>query len=252
MLSTTLPLSALIFLAATIYTSVGHAGASGYIAAMALFGVAPAVMKPTALCLNILVAAFSTWRLYTAGWVNARALWPFLIGSVPLAFAGGAIQLPGSLYKLVVGLVLLFAAVRLMVDPRKTATTANAPEPAPPLIAAIAIGAGIGLLAGLTGTGGGIFLSPVLLFAGWAGARQTAGMTAPFILINSIAGLAGNYLSLSAVSVEIPIYAAAALAGAVLGTQMAIHWFSPATLQRVLAAGLVVAAGKLILTSFSS
>ncbi len=252
MLSTTLPLSALIFLAATIYTSVGHAGASGYIAAMALFGVAPAVMKPTALCLNILVAAFATWRLYTAGWVNARALWPFLIGSVPLAFAGGAIQLPGSLYKVVVGLVLLFAAVRLMVDPRKTTTTANAPEPGPPLMAAIAIGAGIGLLAGLTGTGGGIFLSPVLLFAGWAGARQSAGMTAPFILINSIAGLAGNYLSLSAVSVEIPIYAAAALAGAVIGTQMAIHWFSPATLQRVLAVGLVVAAGKLILTSFSS
>ena len=167
-----------------------------------------------------------------------------------MIISGVAIQLPGSLYKVVVGLVLLFAAFRLMVDPRKTTTTANAP--APPLIAAIAIGAGIGLLAGLTGTGGGIFLSPILLFAGWAGARQSAGMTTPFILINSVAGLAGNYLSLSAVSVEIPIYAAAALAGAVLGTQMAIYWFSPATLQRVLAAGLVVAAGKLILTSFDS
>ena len=165
-----------------------------------------------------------------------------------MAFAGGAIQLPGSLYKLVVGLVLLFAALRLLIDPRQATTTANQPAPVPPLIKAMVIGAFIGLLAGLTGTGGGIFLSPILLFAGWAGARQSAGITAPFILINSIAGLAGNYLSLSAVSLEIPIFAVAALAGALIGTQMAIHWFSPTTLQRVLAAALIVAAGKLILT----
>lgn len=248
MLSTTLPLSALIFLAATIYTAVGHAGASGYIAAMALFGVAPAVMKPTALCLNILVATFGTWRLHKAGWVAGQALLPFLIGSVPLAFLGGAIQLPGTLYRVVVGLVLLFAAFRLLVDPREKTLTPDGAAPRPPFLWAVPIGAVIGLLSGLTGTGGGIFLSPVLLFTGWAGARQSAGITSPFILINSIAGLAGNFLSLAAVPVEIPFYAAAALAGALVGTQLAIRWFSPAALQRALAVVLIVAAGKLILT----
>lgn len=248
MLSTTLPLSALIFLAATIYTAVGHAGASGYIAAMALFGVAPAVMKPTALCLNILVATFGTWRLHKAGWVAGQALLPFLIGSVPLAFLGGAIQLPGTLYRVVVGLVLLFAAFRLLVDPREKTLTPDGAAPRPPFLWAVPIGAVIGLVSGLTGTGGGIFLSPVLLFTGWAGARQSAGITSPFILINSIAGLAGNFLSLAAVPVEIPFYAAAALAGALVGTQLAIRWFSPAALQRALAVVLIVAAGKLILT----
>ena len=248
MLSTTLPLSALIFLAATIYTAVGHAGASGYIAAMALFGVAPAVMKPTALCLNILVATFGTWRLHKAGWVAGQALLPFLIGSVPLAFLGGAIQLPGTLDRVVVGLVLLFAAFRLLVDPREKTLTPDGAAPRPPFLWAVPIGAVIGLLSGLTGTGGGIFLSPVLLFTGWAGARQSAGITSPFILINSIAGLAGNFLSLAAVPVEIPFYAAAALAGALVGTQLAIRWFSPAALQRALAVVLIVAAGKLILT----
>ena len=247
MLATTLPLSGLIFLAAVIYTAVGHAGASGYIAAMALFGIAPAVMKPTALCLNILVASFATWRLYRAGWLSWSGLWPFLATSVPLAFIGGAIQLPGSTYKTLVGLVLLFAGLRLLIDPREKTANPDGPAPRPPLFWALGIGAVIGLLSGLTGTGGGIFLSPVLLFMGWAGARQAAGITSPFILLNSMAGLAGNLVSLAVVPVEITAYALAAFAGALLGTQLAIRWLSPAALQRVLAAVLVVAAGKLLL-----
>ncbi|MCX7382677.1 MAG: sulfite exporter TauE/SafE family protein [Alphaproteobacteria bacterium] len=247
MLANTLPLSGLIFLAATIYTSVGHAGASGYIAAMALFGVAPAVMKPTALCLNILVASFATWRLHKAGWITWSALWPFVACSVPLAAIGGAIQLPGAAYKLLVGLVLLFAGLRLLIDPREKTNTPRGPAPRPPLLRALGTGAVIGLLSGLTGTGGGIFLSPVLLFMGWAGARQSAGITSPFILLNSIAGLAGNILSLSVVPVEISAYATAALAGALLGTQLAIHWLSPTALQRLLATVLLIAAVKLML-----
>ena len=156
--------------------------------------------------------------------------------------------MPGTLYRVVVGLVLLFAAFRLLVDPREKTLTPDGAAPRPPFLWAVPIGAVIGLLSGLTGTGGGIFLSPVLLFTGWAGARQSAGITSPFILINSIAGLAGNFLSLAAVPVEIPFYAAAALAGALVGTQLAIRWFSPAALQRALAVVLIVAAGKLILT----
>ncbi len=248
MFATTLPLSGLIFLAATIYTAVGHAGASGYIAAMALFGVTPSVMKPTALCLNVLVAAFATWRLHRAGWITWRALVPFVIGSMPLAVAGGAIQLPGAAYKMLVGLVLLFAGLRLLIDPREKTATPRGPAPSPPMGLAIGTGAAIGLLSGLTGTGGGIFLSPVLLLMGWAGARQSAGITSPFILLNSLAGLAGNFVSLRSVPVEISAYAVAALAGALLGTQLAIRWLSPAALQRVLAGVLVIAAVKLMLT----
>jgi hypothetical protein len=244
----TLLLSALIFLAATIYTAVGHAGASGYIAVMALFGVAPAVMKPTALCLNILVATFGTWRLYNAGWIAWRALWPYLIGSIPLAFVGGAVQLPGTLYKAIVGLVLIFAGTRFLLNQRERTQTPHGPAAAPPLVWAILIGAAIGLLSGLTGTGGGIYLSPVLLFMGWAGARQSAGITSPFILINSIAGLAGNWVSLASLPAELPIYALAALVGALLGMQLAIKWLSPATLQQILGLVLIVAGIKLVLT----
>ena len=243
-----LAIAALIFVAAVIYSSVGHAGASGYIAVMALFGVAPSVMKPTALCLNILVATFGTWRLHTAGWVAWSALWPYLLGSVPLAFVGGAIQLPGTSYRVVVGLVLLIASARLLIDPHERTKTPDGPPPRPSLMVAPIIGAVIGLLSGLTGTGGGIFLSPVLLFMGWAGARQSAGITSPFILVNSIAGLAGNWLSLASVPVELPVYAIAALGGAFLGTQMAIKWFSATLLQRALAVVLIVAGLKLILT----
>jgi len=244
----TYAIAGLIFVAATIYTSVGHAGASGYIAVMALFGVAPGVMKPTALVLNILVASFASWRLYRARWTGWSALWPFLMGSVPFAFVGGAVQLSGSVYKILTGLVLLYAGCRLLINPRERTRTPDGPAPRSPLQWAIPIGAGIGLLSGLTGTGGGIFLSPVLLFAGWAGARQAAGITSPFILVNSIAGLAGNLVSLVRLPVELPMYAVAALAGALLGTQLALRWLSPGALQRVLAVVLIVAALKLILT----
>lgn len=244
----TFPLAALIFLAATIYTAVGHAGASGYIAAMALFGVAPSVMKPTALTLNILVAVLGTWRLYRAGWTGWSGLWPFLVGSIPLAFFGGAVQLPGSFYKVITGLVLLVAGCFLLINPRERTHTPHGPAPRPPLVWAMPIGAGIGFLSGLTGTGGGIFLSPVLLFLGWAGAKQSAGITSPFILINSVAGLLGNLVSVAYLPPELPIYATAALAGAMLGTQLAIRWLSPGALQRVLAVVLLIASFKLMLT----
>lgn len=243
-----LSIAALMFLAALLYSSVGHAGASGYIAIMAMFGVAPAVMKPTALCLNILVAAFGTWRLWRAGLIAPRAVWPYLIGSVPMAFLGGAVQLPASHYKTVVGVVLLIAAARIFVTPRERTANPDGQPEAPPMLWALPIGLVIGFLSGLTGTGGGIFLSPIVLFLGWAGTRQSAGISAPFILANSIAGLAGNWLSLAAVPVELPLYAVGALGGALIGAQMVIKWFSPATLQRVLALVLVIAGLKLTFT----
>lgn len=243
-----LVLCVLIFLAATIYTSVGHAGASGYLAAMALVGVPPVVMKPTALTLNILVATLATFRLHRAGLVNWRALLPLLAGSVPLAFIGGGIELPGQVYRTLIGLVLLAAAVKLLLQPRRAQQIdAKAPERIP-LLPALATGMLVGALSGLTGTGGGIFLTPLLLFFGWAGARQASGLTAPFILMNSAAGLAGNVMSLRSLPAEMPWFMLAAVLGTAVGTQMGIRWFSVIALQRMLSVVVLVAAGKFLLT----
>lgn len=242
-------LIALIFGAAVIYSSVGHAGASGYIAAMALFGVAPASMKATALVLNILVAGFATYRLYRAEMVNFRALLPFILTSVPLAFVGGMVQLPGHWYRSLLAFVLIVAALRLAIKPRepKVAQLGEA-APVPPLVPAAVTGGAIGVLSGLTGTGGGIFLSPILIFSGWAGARQSAGLTAPFILVNSLAGLAGSYRTLGHLPTLVPYLVIPALLGAALGTQIGIRWLAPLLLQRVLAIVLLIAATKFAFT----
>jgi uncharacterized protein len=239
-------LAGLIFAAAAVYTSVGHAGASGYIAAMALFGLAPATMKPTALTLNILVATLATYRWNGAGLVAWRALTPLIVTSIPAAFIGGAIQLPGTWYRILIGAVLLVAALKLFTDPRIAAAGGDTPADVPSLPGMLA-GGSVGLLSGLTGTGGGIFLSPMLLLFGWAGTRQASGITAPFILVNSIAGLAGNLLSLRSLPAELPYFVIAALIGAFVGTNLGIKWTSVTTLQRLLAVVLCVAAIKFML-----
>ena len=149
---------------AVLYSSVGHAGASGYLAAMALASVAPATMRPTALVLKLAVGTIALLRFSKAGYFSWSLLWPFALGSVPLAFVGAALTLPGHWYKVLVGVVLLVSAVRLTWEP---SGPTRIPHPAPSWVA-ILCGAGIGLLSGLTGTGGGIFLSPLLLLTGWA------------------------------------------------------------------------------------
>lgn len=238
-------LSALIFAAAAIYSSVGHAGASGYIAAMALFGLPPAIMRPTALTLNVLVSLLSTWRWHGAGLVSWRALAPLVIASIPAAFIGGLIQLPTQWYKILIGLVLLFAAYKLFFQPRDASAGADRPASVP-WIPGMVAGGLVGLLSGLTGTGGGIFLTPMLLFFGWAGAKASSGVTSPFILANSMAGLAGNLLVLQSLPAELPYFVVAALLGAMLGTQIGIKWASPVMLQRLLAIVLVIAAVKFL------
>ena len=247
-METAVLLTVLIFAAAILYSSVGHAGASGYLAAMALVGVAPDVMKPTALALNILVATIATVRYYRAGYFYWSALWPFAVGSIPLSFVGGAIILPGYLYKPAVGLVLLYAAYRLF-----RSTVQEPPESADkainiPTAPAVASGGVIGLLAGLTGTGGGIFLSPLLLFTGWAGTRPTSGASAAFILVNSVAGLTGNFASVQNLPDAIPVWAVAAAVGALIGTQLGTRHLRSDGIRRALAVVLVVAGLKLILT----
>jgi uncharacterized membrane protein YfcA len=235
-------LAVCMFFAAMLYASVGHAGASAYLALMALFGVAPAVMRPTALFLNILVAGFITHRYLRAGLFRWRKLWPFLIGSVPFAFIGGAIQLPGVYYRWIVGIALLIGGARLLWP---KIVNLNRELHDPPVWAGVLLGIAIGLLSGLTGTGGGIFLSPVILFFGWADIRTTSGIAASFILCNSIAGLLGNVTVVRALPSELPLYAAAvmlgAAAGGVIGTRIDVAW-----IQRALGLVLIIAGTKLI------
>lgn len=235
-------LAACMFLGAVLYTSVGHAGASAYIALMALFGMAPAVMRPTALALNILVASFTSFRYLRAGLFRWRTLWPFLIGAVPFAFVGGAIQLPGAFYKPIVGVVLLLGGARLLW-PRDLTTNLEPRDP--PIWIGVLSGAAIGLLSGLTGTGGGIFLSPLVLFLGWSETRTASGVAAVFILCNSIAGLLGNVAIVKALPPGLPIYAVAVLIGAVIGTAFGIRFAVPMVL-KALGAVLIIAGLKLI------
>ncbi|HJR07055.1 MAG TPA: sulfite exporter TauE/SafE family protein [Pyrinomonadaceae bacterium] len=240
-------LALLILLAATLYSSVGHGGASGYLAAMALFGLAPATMKPTALCLNILVASIATFRFWRAGCFSWPLLWPFAVASVPLAFVGGAITLPTNVYKQIVGVTLLYAAFRLFLFTRAKADSAAATATRnAPLPLAIFFGALIGLLSGLTGVGGGIFLSPLLLLAGWADTRRTAGVSAAFILVNSIAGLLGNFTSVQALPRAIPYFALAAIVGGLVGSEFGSRRLASVTIRRLLAVVLVVAGVKMI------
>jgi len=237
-------LLAFITLAATLYSSVGHGGASGYLAAMALFGLAPVFMKPAALAMNIAVAGLVFYRLWRAGYFDARLFWPFALGSIPLAFVGGALTLPGGVYKILVAVALLVAASRLLwkAQDQEAASTPN-------IFLALACGAGLGFLSGLTGVGGGIFLSPLLLLLRWANMRTTAAVSAAFILVNSIAGLAGHATVAVAWPAQLPALMLAALAGAVIGSELAVRRLAPVTLRRVLGVVLVIAGAKLLLTA---
>jgi uncharacterized membrane protein YfcA len=237
-----LVLAPAVFLVALLYSSVGHAGASGYIAVLALASVPPAVIKPTALVLNVLVATLTSLQFWRAGHFSWPLFWPFALLAVPLAFLGGSLTLPTRVFQVVVGLVLLFSAARFLLRPPPDEVRATPSRP-------VAIGAGgaLGLLAGLTGTGGGIFLTPLLLFLGWARAKQAAAASALFILVNSIAGLAGNASTARSIPALSLALAAAALAGGAIGSYLGSRRFDPALIKRLLAAVLTVAGLKLVL-----
>ncbi len=239
-------LAALFTAAAILYGSVGHAGASAYLAAMALVGLSPAVMKPTALVLNILVAVLVTTRFARAGFVKPMALLPFLAGSVPAAFVGGALQLPGELYRPLVGAVLIFAAFRFFV---LSGRPADEFAPRAPWLQALIAGVGLGLLAGLTGTGGGIFLTPLMVMMGWAGVRYAAGTSAAFILANSISGLAGNIGALGAAALPsaLPLWLVAVAVGGLIGAELGARRLTPPGVRRALALVLLVAGLKIVL-----
>lgn len=239
-------LAAGMLVASFVYASVGHGGASAYLAAMALAGLAPAEMRPIALTLNILVSALATWKFWRAGHFRWRLFWPFAAVSIPLAYVGGAITLPGSVYKIVVGVVLLYAAWQLWRSGR--AGEEMRPPREPPVPLALVIGAALGLLSGLTGVGGGIFLSPLLLMLGWAGTKQTSAVAAPFILVNSTAGLAAGFVAGTAALPQLTwVLAGCVLVGGWIGAEYGSRRFANPIVRRVLAVVLAVAGGKMVL-----
>ena len=238
---------ALLFLAiaaiAFLYSSVGHAGASGYIAVLALFGFAPTIIRPTALVLNILVAILGSLQFWRAGHFSWRLFWPFAVLSVPAAYLGGYLRLPVHILRIVIGIVLLCSAARLFFRRRDPDNAAP-----PPVPAAVGIGAGLGLLSGLTGTGGGIFLTPLLLFCHWAKTKQASAVSALFILVNSIAGLTGFLTAKQSIpSLALPL-SAAAIGGGAIGSYLGSRRFPIRAIAILLATVLLVAGCKLIFT----
>ena len=232
-----------VFLIAMLYSSVGHAGASGYIAVMSLLSLAPEVIKPTALSLNILVGSIATWQFYRAGHFSWSLFWPFAAFAVPCAFIGGQLNLPTHVFKMVLGLLLLYSAWRFFVHAKQSVQIKTVPR-----TQALLAGAGIGFLSGLTGTGGGIFLTPLLLLMGWADAKRAAAVSALFVLLNSVSGLAGNFTATKALpTFLVPLLIAAALGGLV-GSYFGSRRIQPHAIKKLLAMVLLIAGFKLILT----
>lgn len=209
---------------------------------MAFLGTAPAEMRPTALVLNLLVAGIGTAQFARAGHFRWSLFWPFALGSIPAAYVGGRLALPGNWYRVVVGVVLLLSAVRFLITFRAVDTARGKP----PVLVALVAGVTLGLLSGLTGIGGGVFLSPLLLLAGWANLRTTAATSAAFILVNSAAGLLGQGARLEQLPPDVVAWGIAAVIGGMVGSYFGSRRLGGPALRLTLAVVLVVAGLKLI------
>jgi uncharacterized membrane protein YfcA len=241
-------LALLFLLVAVLYSSVGHAGASGYIAAMALLGFAPEQMRPTALALNLLVGGIGLLRFWRGGHVHWRNVLPFVLASAPAAFLAAQVRLPASSYSVLLGLVLLVAAVGVFRHAARAEDEDRAAQGRTvPWLAGLLIGAAIGTLSGLTGTGGAIFLTPLLLFARWMPTRDASGTSVAFVWINSLTGLAGLLQSGQSLPDMLPLWLGVVAVGALIGTQLGLKWLPVRALRRALGVVLLVAAGKLLL-----
>ena len=248
MSDTDLLLAALFLAVAVLYSSVGHAGASGYIASMALLGFAPEQVRPTALALNLLVGGIGLFRWWRGGHVRWRNVLPFVLASAPAAFLSAQVTLPKESYSLLLGIVLLVAAVGVF----RHASRAEAEDQASnghtvPWLAGLLVGAAIGVLSGLTGTGGAIFLTPLLLFAHWMPTREASGTSVAFVWINSLTGLAGLLHSGQSLPAMLPWWLGVVAIGALIGTQMGLKWLPVRGLRLALGVVLLIASGKLLL-----
>lgn len=241
-LSVILILLAGCFIVSVLYSSVGHAGASGYIAVMSLLNLAPEEIKPAALSLNILVATIAAYKFYRAGYFSWPLFWPFALFSVPAAFVGGYIMLPAGIFNLLVGAILFLSGIRFLFPYNPESEIRK-----PGAVVQGVSGGGIGLLSGLTGTGGGIFLTPLMLFMRWATAKQAAAVSSLFILLNSSAGLTGHAVSHSynLPGMIIPL-AVTVVAGGLIGSHLGSRVFPEQSVKRALAVVLLIAGTKLI------
>ena len=247
MMHADLLLAALLFAVAVLYSSVGHAGASGYIASMALLGFAPEQVRPTALALNLLVGGIGLFRWWRGGHVRWRNVLPFVLASAPAAFLSAQVKLPGDSYSLLLGVVLLVAAVGVF----RHASRAEAEDVAArghkvPWLAGLLVGAAIGVLSGLTGTGGAIFLTPLLLFARWMPTREASGTSVAFVWINSLTALAGLLHSGQSLPAMLPLWLGVVAVGALLGTQLGLKWLPVRGLRQALGVVLLIASAKLL------
>ncbi|RDC57961.1 sulfite exporter TauE/SafE family protein [Pedobacter chinensis] len=234
----------LLFIVAFLYASVGHGGASGYLALMAIFAISPAVMKPTALLLNLFVSSTSFIQFYRGGHFKWKMFWPFAAASIPLSFVGGTMAIESALYKKILGVLLLVPVIRFFffknTDPKNFNKT-NIPL-------SLAIGGIIGLLSGMIGIGGGIILSPVLLLLKWADQKQTAAISAAFIFVNSVAGLGGQLIKGFQFNNDMLAYVGIAFLGGICGAYFGALKFPQTVLKNVLACVLALAAYKLLFT----
>ncbi len=235
----------LLFLVAFLYSSVGHGGASGYLALMAIFAISPDVMKPTALLLNLFVSLTSFIQFYRGKHFNWRIFLPFAIASVPMAFVGGLIEIDAFIYKKILGVLLLIPVIRFLFFSNVNVKEHKESN----IILSLIIGVGIGFLSGLIGIGGGIILSPVLLLLKWTDMKQTAAISALFIFVNSLAGLAGQLTKGIQFSPDMYWYVAIAFAGGVCGAYFGSLRFKQTLLKYMLAIVLAVAAYKLLFTT---
>jgi len=232
-----------IFVVALMYASVGHGGASGYLAVMALFSLEPAALKPTALLLNIVVAGVGSYLYLSARQFSWKVFWPFVVTSIPMSYLGGTFHLPPEYYRPLLGLVLFYAAWRLFA--RKNRGDFE-PTP-PPRTLAMLVGAVLGFASGLIGVGGGIFLSPLMILLGWARVREVSGIAAMFILVNSVAGLLGHLGSLQHIPEYAPLLAGVALLGGSIGALCGSRHLPVKMILQAMAGMLVLAGGKMFL-----
>jgi uncharacterized protein len=235
----------LLLIVAFLYASVGHGGASGYLALMALFSVAPEVMKPTALLLNLFVSLTAFLQFYRGRHFVWKVFLPLALASVPMAFVGGLITIDASLYKKVLGLLLVFSVIRLLI-PSKKESEKTVPAH---FSGALLMGGIIGLLSGMIGIGGGIILSPLLIFFNWTDQKQTAAISALFIFVNSASGLMGQLTNGIEFSSGMFGYVGVAFAGGCLGAYFGAMKFRQAVMKKILAIVLMVAAYKLLFTT---
>lgn len=237
---------AVAFLAvATLYAAVGQAGATGYLAVMGTAGFSPEAMKTTALALNLVVAGIGTARFWRAGLLDWRTFYPFGVLGIPFSFLGGSIHLPPAVYQPAVAGILLLAAVQMLRS--RHDGDCEDPPATPPILPALAAGAVVGFVSGMTGTGGGIFLAPLILAMNWVAVRRTAAVTAAYNLLNSAAALAGAHGIMAAVPDALPLWAAAVAAGGWIGATLAIRHLPDVAMRRVLAAILLAAGLRLLL-----